>query len=182
MGQPQIVLFKGKGSNPVDRVVVDVSPLRMHAMLGDVVAEECMVQRKVDILDAALRAGMDRIVEEEDDDDAMLWNPCGNQTSTIAATLTLDETATTTRSRGKSPIGKLPVVHCGGVFAGERSKAKHMASSLGKLWGIPALVGDDIERRVSGSSDSKHKSKRRDRKRYSGHKRKRGGGHRQAWF
>ena len=132
--KPQVILCKASGGRPLDNVIVDLSPLRIHGILDDPkAADEFLVKWKAQILLAAETAGMvlrEDIIEDntvsvfESDDELDM--------STPELVITLDNK----KSWATLAIGKLPVVSLG-VFEGERTKAKAMAKELAALWEIP---------------------------------------------
>jgi len=176
--KPEILLFKAVGGRAVDEVVVDLSPLRLQGLSKDpALGEEFMVKWKTDILREAHNAGMELREHhhhddgDDDGDDAHDEN-CSSFTFTVEGN---KQEAWATQ-----PIWKLPVVSLG-VFEGERSKAKAMATALGKLWDIPepgkAPAQGAKNRREAGARGGGRTKKNS----LSEHRRRRGGGHRQAW-
>lgn len=175
--KPQIILYKAVGGRAVDEVVVDLSPLRLNGIFNDQNVEEFMVRWKAQILTEAYNAGLEL---RESSNDEEVCEPmdidCKDDPTTIY-TITIE--AIDQQAWATSPIWKLPVVSLG-VFEGERSKAKAMASNLAKLWDIPepeketgngAKSRRDAGARHGGQTNMKGLTQHR----------KRGGGHRQAW-
>ena len=131
--KPQVILCKASGGRPLDHVLVDLSPLRIHGILDDPkAADEFLVKWKAQTLLAAENAGM--VLREdyvEDNTVSLLETDSEIDLSTPELVITLDNR----KSWATLPIGKLPVVSLG-VFEGERSKAKAMAKELAELWDI----------------------------------------------
>lgn len=198
--QPQILLYKavsgggGQAAAVLDEVVVDFSPLRLRGLLDDatLVEEEYMVRWKAQLLTAASDAGM--ALRDESNHDADGVEECGPLDSinddcgdgddvdaTTAYTITIE--ALDQQAWATSPIWKLSVVSLG-IFVGERSRAKLMASSLAKVWDIPEIVEAE-----AGADRRGPKTRRAAGARHGGHTkvkgltehRRRGGGNRQAW-
>lgn len=185
--KPQILLYKAVGGRAVDEVVIDLSPLRLNGLFDNPeLVEEFMVRWKAQILTEAYNAGMelreqlnnkgeecdstiaDNGCEDDDDDDDDITT---TYTITIAA---LDQQAWAT-----SPIWKLPVVSLG-VFEGERSKAKTMASNLAKLWDIPETIEKETGNGPKTRRDAGARHGGKTNVKGLTEHRKRGGGHRQA--
>ena len=198
--KPQIVLYKAVGGSAVDQVVIDLSPLRLHGLFDtDDAVEEFLLQWKIDMLreaynaDMELRDGDNLEGEDEDACDPNYENnhDSGPETETSVQhedencdercnsyTITILENVKV--SWATQPIWKLPVISMG-VFEGERSKAKTMAAALAKAWEIPdpeapPSQGGAISRRTAGA-------KKGGRTNVHGltERRRRGGGHRQAF-
>lgn len=188
--QPHIVLCKadsqGSGNNPLDHLIVDLSPLRMVGVDDEEsdAMEEFMTQWKAQILSAAATAGMElhpeykqdnchklSVDEEEecfvDMDEGITHRiQSSDEEEKSEYTMTLSEDD----SWAIQPISKLPVVTLG-VFEGERSKAKAMAKELAELWGIPSEPLDslvDYEQNSNNKNNSQGKRRggkaRRDRR------------------
>ena len=134
--KPQIILCKASGGRQLDNVIVDLSPLRINGLFDDAAqVEDFLVKWKAQILTAAENAGMElregyvedntvdnmESLDGDDDDD--------NVRTEYTTIVDVEAWAT-------QPIWRLPVVSMG-VFEGDRSKAKVMASGLASLWGIP---------------------------------------------
>lgn len=171
--KPQICVYKAtRASRPVDQVVVDLAPLRLHGVCDDAVEVNNNMQRwQTEILTAAsanrmqLCGQMDEFEEE-----------CDIYTSPDPMeTLTIEVKKFTRKSWATKPIGQLPLLSL--MFQGERSNAKAMAKALALLWDIPEIdefpKGKDKKKLKHKGDKSKMKGLR--------HHRKRGGGHRQAW-
>lgn len=135
--KPQIVLCKASGGRPLDHVIIDLSPLRVHGLLDDPKeAENLLVAWKEQVLGAAEKAGMDLREDYVEDNtiDLFFNDEKEDDTETDFVAITMDSTAWATQ-----PIWTLPAVSIG-VFEGERSKAKAMAKELSELWEIPEKV------------------------------------------
>jgi hypothetical protein len=176
--KPQIILYKASGGHDdVDRVLVDLSPLRLNGRFdGPNQAEDRLVKCKSEILAEATRSGM-KLQSKEDE--GAVENADGEYS------IALDDSICAAAM---------------GVFEGERAKAKAMTKGLAILWDIP-----EKEKQLNESENQTHKGntrgKTQHRKRGGGHRlnelenqthqgnmrgktqhRKRGGGHRQAWY
>lgn len=120
-------------------------------------------------------------VDTDGGNTALSSNATGNlDDESSSITISIDETS---MSSSQVPIEKLPVIPAVGTFVGERTKAKAMAATLAQLWGLQYVVEEHVAMTTSYSSDGRS----RKRKRYasgrgSNPRRKRGGGHRQAWL
>lgn len=129
--KPQIVLCKASGGRPLDHVIVDLSPLRVHGLLDDPkAAEHFLLTWKTQVLLAASNAGMDLRDDYVEDNTVDILNDDDDEIETEFV-ITMDTNAWATQ-----PISRLPSVSLG-VFEGERSKAKAMAKELSELWDIP---------------------------------------------
>lgn len=73
--QPQIVLCKASGGRPLDCIVVDLSPLRMHPDLVNMPDHDFLLYRKTQILTAAANADMALRSDYLEDNCESLWNP-----------------------------------------------------------------------------------------------------------
>ena len=154
--KPQIILCKASGGRPLDHVIVDLSPLRIHGILDDPrAADEFLVKWKTQILLAAEQSGMifrddyveDNTVPLDDVDEDDIDVP-------TELVITMD-----TKSWATLPIEKLPVVSLG-VFEGERSKAKAMAKELAELWDIPERAQDENIDEISSNSNHNDKPRK----------------------
>lgn len=155
--KPQIILCKASGGRPLDHIIVDLSPLRIHGILDDPrAADEFLVKWKTQILLAAEQSGMvlrddyieDNTVRLEDfDEDDDIEVP-------TELVITMD-----TKSWATLPIEKLPVVSLG-VFEGERSKAKAMAKELAELWDIPERAQEEDVDDISSYSNQNEKPRK----------------------
>jgi hypothetical protein len=155
--KPQIILCKASGGRPLDHIIVDLSPLRIHGILDDPrAADEFLVKWKTQILLAAEQSGMvlrddyieDNTVRLEDfDEDDDIDVP-------TELVITMD-----TKSWATLPIEKLPVVSLG-VFEGERSKAKAMAKELAELWDIPERAQEEDVDDISSYSNHNEKPRK----------------------
>lgn len=197
--KPQIVLYKAVGGNAVDQVVIDLSPLRLHGLFDTANAvEEFLIKWKIDMLreayntDMELREGDNLEGDDDEECEAKYENKhdSGPEAETMqnddqncdekcnSYTITILENVKETWAT--QPIWKLPVMTMG-VFEGERSKAKTMAAALAKAWEIPEpeappSQGGAINRRTAGANKG-------GRTKMHGltERRRRGGGHRQAF-
>ena len=203
---PQILLYKAVGGKAIDEVVIDLSPLRLHGLFDTPeLVEDFLVRWKAQILTAAYESKMellDSTSSSFDDNDecdgyssAMDIND-DNERDCVAEvkiptayTVTLQ--ALDQQAWATNPIWQLPVVSLG-LFQGERSNAKTMASTLAKLWNIQEVIAmNDVSSSSEHSGTTGHgpKSRRDAGANKGGHTkvkglqehRKRGGGHRQAW-
>ena len=162
-GKPQIVLLKAVGDRSVDKVLVDLSPLRLNGLFDDLgQADDLLIKWKAEILMAASNAGMDLACEEDE----------GEPDETTTAFSASNDDISTNEWATK-PIWKLPVVSIG-IFRGERVNAKAMSKAIADQWKIPEKVarGDEKSHKEVGAS----KGDRRRTKGLSKY-RKRGGGH-----
>ena len=199
--RPQILLYKAVGGKSVDELMIDLSPLRLNGLFDDPTeVEGFLVRWKAQILAEAYACGMELreqsslSLEEEvecemssfDGDD----NDCVDEVD-ISKASTIPLQNVNQQAWASNPIWQLPVVSLG-IFEGERSKAKTMASNLAKLWDIPevVVVNEAYSPFDTMSAKEKGPKSRRDAgARQGGHTkvkglqehRKRGGGHRQAW-
>jgi len=159
--KPQIVVCKATGGRPLDNVIVDLSPLRIHGIFEDAgVFDDLMIQWKAEILDEAHKAGMelrgdyieDNTIEITDDD------PSEDEDCQAEFEINIDS-----EKLASMPIWKLPCVSIG-VFEGQRSQAKAMANSLAQLWGIPEeqSVETIVRERRPKNKDCKAKPKHND--------------------
>ena len=207
-GKPQIILYKSTGSEtkqPVDRVLVDLSPLRLHASNDHVQDVELLVQnymRRVN--EAAANAEMDvcweRIatngnnfldgtMEDADED----YDEEENHDYRHDSLLTGDSIVIQ-ESWATKPIWQLPFLVLG-EYEGPRSQAKAMAKELSTAWqvaesdkglfdetglGIPSTTAPSTGPKNRRSAGAKKGGKSK-MKGLSQH-RKRGGGHRQSWY
>lgn len=172
-GKPQIMLLKAVGGLPVDKVIVDLSPLRLNAQFdGRRQIDSFLIKWKTEILSAVQNAGMELEVTTDLEDEDFDGDADDND-----YVMTIDEA--TQEAWATKPIWKLPVVSMG-TFSGDRSNAKAMAKELALLWEIPEegkLPGGGPQNRKNAGAHGGGKTKA---KSLSDH-RKRGGGHRQAW-
>lgn len=133
--KPQVILYKAVGGRAVDEVVVDFAPLRLQGLWHDQKqVEEFMVQWKTDLVREAYNAGMEIQTDEEEEEEEENVLKDENEERTNSYTITI--VGTSQKAWAEQPIWKLPVVNVG-IFVGERSKAKNMATTLAKLWEIP---------------------------------------------
>jgi len=200
--KPQIIVYKAIGGRPVDQVVVDMSPLRMNGLFDDPEqAEEFLVKWKADILVAANNAGMEfreRAGNDQEDgdgddeegavlscaDDEIDDENDGDDADEFCSTyvVTFDNQQGDQLAWATNPIWMLPPVSMG-IFEGERSRAKAMAKELATVWEIPEETkrdgngGPKTRRQAGARKGGKTKTKG-----LSEHRRKRGGGNRQAWM
>jgi hypothetical protein len=211
---PQILLYKAVGGKAIDEVVVDLSPLRLHGLFDKPeLVEDFLIRWKAEILSAAYETNMELLDtttsllnddddecdvvsssvlenEEKYDDDDSNNRDCVEEVQ-VSTTYTITLQALDQQAWATNPIWQLPVVSLG-LFQGERSNAKTMASKLAKLWNIPEVISiNDVSSSSEYSRTSGHgpKSRRDAGANKGGHTkvkglqehRKRGGGHRQAW-
>ena len=205
---PQILLYKAVGGKAIDEVVIDLSPLRLPGLFD---TPDFLITWKDQILSAADETNMKLLdsasssledsecdvvssaLDNDDDDenerdcvDEVQIPTRSTDTTYYITAPTFDQQAWAT-----NPIWQLPVVTLG-MFQGERSNAKTMASSLAKLWNIPEVIAmNDASSSSTFSGTTGHgpKSRRDAGANKGGHTkakglqehRKRGGGHRQAW-
>jgi hypothetical protein len=187
-GVPQVMVVKGRGSGrwALDRVLVDLSPLRLQAVFDD--PDSFLVRRKIDIFSAATASGMellqgdreaceldcaleaaeskadggaDMVVSSSDDDD---W--------TCAYAVTIDASNNGNGSSNPyatKPISKLPPLSVG-IFVGDRPRAKAMAKELAQVWELPDPAV--CEQRAEERTKRQGKAPRRNR----------GGGNHQEFF
>jgi hypothetical protein len=155
LGKPQIVHCKAVHDDQLDRVIVDLSPLRISsAVLGDEV-DDFLVRWKVQIATAAVESGMEMLQRDNlqssycerlsaldendsfdgesdfDDVECSMLFECLPMISTEYVLEVHDVYTGATWQ----PISRLPVLTMG-VFEGNRSKAKAMAKQLAQLWEI----------------------------------------------
>jgi hypothetical protein len=199
--RPQILLYKAVGGKAVDEVVIDLSPLRLNGVFEDpVVVGEALLRWTSQMSSEAYKTGME--LRESYDDDCDAFSPlqdivvdddkdsdCVVEVD-MTKRYTMSTDAMNQEAWARNPIWQLPVVSVG-VFEGERSMAKSMASTLAQLWDIPEIVtvNDASARFDSSTTELGPKSRRASGDRHGGHTkmkgltehRKRGGGHRQAW-
>jgi hypothetical protein len=176
--KPQIVHCKATRDNQLDRVIVDLSPLRVSsAIMGaGYEVDEFLVHWKAQIATAASESGMELLkrdnlqdshcerlstlddgegfMEESgcDPDDIEcneLFEDCGTFQCTTEYIVELNEDDPHST---KQPLSKLPILTMG-VFEGDRSNAKAMAKQLALLWELPQTA-DFIETSKSLASES----------------------------
>jgi hypothetical protein len=199
--KPQIVHCKAVHDNQLDRVIVDLSPLRVTAAeLGDDFdVDEFLVRWKVQIATAAAEYGMEMLQRDNlqstscerlstlDDNDCvnsdcdfedvectMLFGSLPEETTEYVMEIGEEHAATTWL-----PISRLPVLTMG-VFEGDRTSAKAMAKQLARLWEVSqdhdfAELCSAIDGSKSQSGDSnsnKTQRQKRDRKRENKRKRR----------
>ena len=154
--KPQIILCKASGGRPLDHVIVDLSPLRIHGILDDPrAADEFLVKWKTQILLAAEQSGM--ILRDDYIEDNTIPLQDGDEDDIDVSTelvITMD-----TQSWANLSIEKLPVVSLG-VFEGERSKAKAMAKELAELWDIPERAQEEDINGISNNSNHNEKPRK----------------------
>jgi hypothetical protein len=201
--KPQIMLFKAVSlqDEPLDRVVVDASPLRLPAaFLGpdkrvDVSAlvEEALQPWRDQVAAAAANAGMvleqnsrtgNSNAAEQDNDDEDQSSDAGDASDdnddTVSVLNVPIEIVKNDQVWANEPVWKLPFVSLGS-FVGSRNQAKAMAKELAELWEIPEKEavenGGPANRREAGAK----KGGKTKMKGISQH-RTRGGGHRQSFY
>jgi hypothetical protein len=176
--KPQILHFKASGGRqPLDQVIVDLSPLRLNGLFDDPSrVDDFLAKWKAEIDTAASNSGM-QIYTRTSDVDAD-ENDLDEDIATDYL-VTLDHHAVM-EAWATKPIWKLPVVSFA-VFEGDRPRAKAMAKELAALWEIPEeqkeTGGGPKTRRDAGA----RKGGKTNMKGLSQH-RKRGGGHRQSFY
>ncbi|KAL3903726.1 MAG: hypothetical protein SGILL_010339, partial [Bacillariaceae sp.] len=202
LAMPQIVHCKATRDSQLDRVIVDLSPLRVvSAVVGaSYGVDEFLVQWKAQIATAASESGMELLecdnlqdtycerlstldgdegyiddtgCEPDDIECNELFQDCGASECTTEYVVELNEDDTRAI---KQPISKLPILTMG-VFEGDRSSAKAMAKQLALLWDVPQIA-DFIETSKSfssgtSSSSSLNRGSRPKRDRRRDHKRTR---------
>jgi hypothetical protein len=155
--KPQIVLCKASGGRPLDHVIVDLSPLRIHGLLDDSkAADDFLLTWKTQVLLAASNAGMDLRDDYVEDNTVDILNDDDDDEIETEFVITMDTNAWATQ-----PISRLPSVSLG-VFEGERSKAKAMAKELSELWDIPEKPKEatfDGKRRNGNNKGKPHRGK-----------------------
>jgi hypothetical protein len=207
---PQILLYKAVGGKAIDEVVIDLSPLRLHGLFDTPeLVEDFLIRWKAEILSTAYETDMKLLDKtsstlntnddddecevasvDDDDNESNSDRDCVEEVQ-IPTTYTITLQALDQQAWATNPIWQLPVVSLG-LFQGERSKAKTMASKLAKLWNIPEVITmNDVSSssEYSGTTGHGPKSRRDAGANKGGHTkvkglqehRKRGGGHRQAW-
>jgi hypothetical protein len=208
---PQILLYKAVGGKAIDEVVIDLSPLRLHGLFDTPeLVEDFLIRWKAQILSTAYETKMElldatssslnldddgecdvvtsSVLDSENYDDSE--RDCVEEVQ-IPTAYTVTFQALDQQAWATNPIWQLPVVSLG-LFQGERSNAKTMASKLAKLWNIPEVITmNDVSSssEYSGTTGHGPKSRRDAGATKGGHTkvkglqehRKRGGGHRQAW-
>lgn len=131
--KPQIILCKASGGRPLDNVIVDLAPLRMHAISEDSsVVEEFLLEWKAQILVAAEKSGMILRSEYEEDN---------TETLSLDSDEEMDEESQNyiipykidSETWASEPIWRLPSISLG-VFEGERADAKNMVKELAIVW------------------------------------------------
>ncbi|KAG7345342.1 RRM domain containing RNA-binding protein [Nitzschia inconspicua] len=152
---PQIVHCKAVHESQLDRVIVDLSPLRITAaVMGyDFDVDEFLVRWKVDIATAAVSSGMEMMETDnlqsshcerlsamnDNDCDTADCDPedveCTMLFENFPAEMTefVLEVCEDLASPTWQPISRLPVLTMG-VFEGDRSSAKAMAKQLANQW------------------------------------------------
>lgn len=160
--KPQIILCKATGGRPLDNVIVDLSPLRLHGEIKDSKAlDDVMMKWKTEILIEAGKAGMelrDDYVEDNTVDiaDNDFFGEDESQTELI---IKMEDF----QSWLSEPIWKLPCVSLG-VFEGQRSHAKAMANSLAILWDISEEEAAEPSERDYRPKNKEGKSKGKTKK------------------
>lgn len=189
--KPQVIVYKAAGKcsgNVVDQVHVDLSPLRLGNLFDDPkLVSGFSVKWKADILNAANSAGLQRREgdeeEEEDNEDGdkeEVMLSMEDEEEVESAVVAFDNSHENQPAWATAPIWKLPVVSMG-VFEGDRSKAKAMAKELALSWEIPEEAKGEADGPKTRRNAGARKGGRSKVKGISAHRRRRGGGHRQAW-
>lgn len=126
--KPQIILCKASGGRPLDNVIIDLSPLRIHANSDDnAVVDSFLSEWKTQILDAAKISGMTLKTEYEEDNTKTIIE---NDETDIDDSFSLNADCAAWSSY---PIWRLQSISMG-IFEGERADAKTMAKKLAVLW------------------------------------------------
>ncbi|KAL3926581.1 MAG: hypothetical protein SGARI_005558, partial [Bacillariaceae sp.] len=166
--KPQIVHCKAVRDNQLDRVIVDLSPLRVASAVmgaGDAV-DELLVEWKAHIANAASASGMELLERDnlqdshcerlstldDCDDECNFPEDIGCERDDVECSMLFEdcdsfesttECQTDVHEDGphatKQPISKVPILTMG-VFEGERIKAKAMAKQLALLWDMPQIA------------------------------------------
>jgi hypothetical protein len=170
-GKPQVMVVKGRGGHALDRVLVDLSPLRLQGVFDD--PSFFLVKWKADIFAAAVAAGTDLLdgydqeaCELECAEGIEFEGYEGSDEWTCAYTVTIDGVS----SYATKPISKLPPLSVG-IFVGERPQAKAMAKELADKWDLPDPAIKELRAEERGKRQGK--SPRREQ---------RGGGNHQAFW
>ena len=128
-GKPQIILCKASGGCPLDNIIVDMSPLRLHGMFREGQSVEDFINGwKSRILEAALEAGMELRDDYVEDNCICLLEGDECVVKETNNSMIFDE-----RIWSSGRIQNLPTISMG-VFEGERSKAKKMAKVSWGKW------------------------------------------------
>lgn len=188
-GVPQVMVVKGRGSGrwALDRVLVDLSPLRLQAVFDD--PDSFLVRRKIDIFSAATATGMELLrgdqeaceldcareaAESETEVGADLVVGGSNDDDnhwTCAYAVTID-TGKNNNAYASKPISKLPPLSVG-IFVGDRPQAKAMAKELSDVWELPdPAVQEQRDEERTRRQQVQGKAPRRNR----------GGGNHQEFF
>lgn len=206
--KPQIILYKSTGSEskePLDRILVDLSPLRLHGFHTEADAENIVNEYKLEIEAAAMTAGM-RPVLLLKEHDSVDYAGCGpleecdgeachddEEDDDRSSSLSINDTSDAVAKQkvwATRPIWQLPFLSAG-EYKGERSHAKAMAKALSCLWDIAEpdkvlAVDDNNSSNRSGGPQSRRTAgaKKGGRSKMKGlsQQRSRGGGHRQSWY
>ena len=199
LGLPQIVHCKATRDNQLDRVIVDLSPLRLASAAGYDV-NEFLVQWKAQIASAAFESEMELLASDnlqdthcerlstlDGDEDFIDDTGCEpddieckelfpDYSAVQTTTEFVVELGEDEHDATKQPISKLPILTMG-VYQGDRSSAKTMAKQLALLWEVPQVadfveVANSLSSETTSSASFNRGSKpKRDRKR--DHKRRR---------
>jgi hypothetical protein len=184
---PQIVHCKAVHDGQLDRVIVDLSPLRVAcAVMGaDYDVNDFLVRWKAQIATAAAVSNMElleidnlmmksesyerlSLSEYEDDggdepyacddpDCAILFDRTERGSDDEPSIEYIVEVTEEDPYTVKQPISRLPVLTMG-VFEGDRSKAKAMAKELAVLWAIPGTETETNQSFESYNGDNKQPS------------------------
>lgn len=169
-GKPQVMVVKGKGGHMLDRVLIDLSPLRLQGLVDN--PHAFLVKWKADIMAAAVGAGVKLLAnydQETCERDCEVEGDVGEEDNgdwTCAYTVTIDSKVSAFASKSISKIPPLSV----GIFAGDRPQAKAMAKELAEVWDLadPSVK----EQRTEDRAKRQGKAPRRNR----------GGGNHQAFW
>ena len=152
---PQIILCKATGGRPLDNVIVDLSPLRLHGAIKESKAlDDVMIKWKSEILIEAEKAGM--VLRDDYIEDNTVEIPDNNEFDEEEIETEFVVKIEDFQSWVSEPIWKLPCVSLG-IFEGQRIHAKAMANSLAKLWVIP-------EGEAAETSEREHRPKNKEGK------------------
>jgi hypothetical protein len=189
-GVPQVMVVRGRGSGvrALDRVLVDLSPLRLQAVFDD--PDSFLVRRKIDIFTAATACGMellrgdyddcqeaceldaalaDDVENGEADGEGVVVGSDGDWTCAYAVTIDAGNQNGNSNAYASKPISKLPPLSVG-IFVGDRPQAKAMAKELAGVWELP----DPAVR--------EQRDEERTRRQGKAPRRNRGGGNHQEFF
>jgi hypothetical protein len=146
-----MVVKCSRGAQMLDRVLVDLSPLRLEGVFDD--PGLFLVKWKADIFAAAVAAGTE-LLDDFDQESCEL--ECATNLESINVSQGNDDgwtcaysvTIDSVGSYATKPISKLPPLSVG-IFVGERPQAKAMAKELAEMWDLadPAIKEQRAEER-----------------------------------